>query len=369
MDAIASTPIGSSVAPPHAAHRQEPDWARLAVWLRPHMPDLQGPLTSIAIDGGQSNPTWVLSSPTGQWVLRAKPGPAHTLLPSAHAIEREFQVMSVLANTGVPVPKVRVLCEDESLLGVAFYIMDYVPGRVQRDVSLQATPSNSRADYFWAMCDALVALHKVDWREVGLQDFGRHEGYFSRLIKRWGQQYQTCVSTPSEPMRQLQQWLPAHIPCGADGALDTCICHGDFRLENLMFHPTEPRVSAILDWELATLGHPLGDLAYSCLSWHLPGGLLRGLADTDCAALQLPSQRAYVQRYCQATGRDLRDLAPHWAFYLAFNLFRLSAILQGVAHRHAQGKASSDSAEVIGRMALPVAEIGWAIASGQRAAL
>jgi aminoglycoside phosphotransferase (APT) family kinase protein len=336
----------------------------LQAWLQPRLPELEGPLTAHKVDGGQSNPTWILENGHCKWVLRAKPAPMATLMTSAHAIEREYQVLEALQTSKVPVPRVRALCEDESVIGVAFYVMDFVDGRVLRDVTLQDLPVAERAPYFHAMCDTLAALHKTDARAAGLQDFGRWDGYFSRLIRRWGQQYLASVHTPSEPMDKLMTWLPAHIPTGADTSQDTCISHGDFRLENMIFDPREARVASVLDWELSTLGHPLGDLAYNCMTWHLPPGLLRGLAGTDTDALGLPSQRSYVQRYCQATGRDFAAFEADWPFYLAFNLFRLSAILQGISKRHQQGMAASASAGEVGAMALPVAERGWALASG-----
>jgi aminoglycoside phosphotransferase (APT) family kinase protein len=336
----------------------------LQAWLQPHLPELKESLTAHKLDGGQSNPTWILESGPRKWVLRAKPAPVATLMPSAHAIEREYRVLEALQASRVPVPRVRALCEDESVIGVAFYLMDFVDGRVQRDATLQNLPAAQRAAYFHAMCDTLAALHQTDWQAVGLQDFGRWDGYFSRLIRRWGQQYLASVQSPSNAMQQLLAWLPAHIPEGADTSRETCISHGDFRLENLIFDPHEPRIAAVLDWELSTLGHPLGDLAYNCMSWHLPPGLLRGLADTDTQALGLPTQRSYVQRYCQSTGRDFATFEAQWPFYLAFNLFRLSAILQGIAQRHDKGVAASTSAQEVGAMALPVAERGWAIASG-----
>ncbi|MDO8770020.1 MAG: phosphotransferase [Burkholderiaceae bacterium] len=336
-------------------------------WLETRLDGLDGlggKLTADKVDGGQSNPTWILKYADRQWVLRAKPAPVADLMPSAHAIEREYQVLAALQNSHVSVPRVRVLCEDESVIGVAFYVMDFVEGRVLRDITLQDMPFKERKSFFWAMNDTLVALHQTDWRAAGLQDFGRHDGYFSRLIRRWGQQYHASISTTTEPMERLLVWLPKNIPTGADGSQDTCISHGDFRMENLIFHPAAPKVVAVLDWELSTLGHPLGDLAYNCLAWHLPSGILRGFADLNTQALGLPSQRDYVRRYCSSTGRDFSALEREWPFYLAFNLFRLSAILQCIAHRHQQGMAASASAEEIGRMALPVAQRGWAIASG-----
>jgi len=315
--------------------------------------------------GGQSNPSWRLRAGTQAWVLRAKPAPAAQLLPSAHAIEREYRVLHALQGTGVPVPRVHALCEDESVIGVAFYLMDFVEGRIFRDATLPEVPQPERAAYFYAANDVLAQLHRVDWRARGLQDFGRHEGYYSRLIRRWTQQYQASRPAPLEAMDHLAQWLPQHIPAGADGAALTCITHGDYRIENLMFHPTRAEVVAVLDWELATLGHPLSDLSYSTLAWHMPSGILRGYGDQDLAALGLPSEDDYVARYVQRMQMDLATVRADWPFYLAFNLFRLSAILLGIGQRERAGVASNTTARDIAAMAEPVARWGWAIAQGR----
>lgn len=270
--------------------------------------------------------------------------------------------MQALQGSCVPVPRVRVLCEDESVIGVAFYVMDFVEGRVLRDVTLKQQPPELRGAYFRAMNETLVALHQVDWKSAGLQGYGRVDSYFSRLIRRWTSQYQAHKTTGVAAMEHLAQWLPDHVPAHLDGTGQACITHGDFRLENMMFHPAQPRVQAVLDWELSTLGHPLGDLAYNCLTWHLPAGILRGLEGLNLRALQLPSQLSYVQHYCNATGRDMDRVAADWPFLVAFNLFRLGAILQGILYRQQQGLATSSTAREIGGMATTVAERGWAIA-------
>ncbi len=302
-------------------------------------------------------------------MLRAKPGPTASLLPSAHAIEREFRVLQALQGSAVPVPQARVLCEDESVIGSAFYVMDWVDGRILRDAHLPGLPVEQRAAYHQAAARVLGALHQVDWRAAGLHDFGRHGGYFGRLIHRWGTQYRASVQAPVPAMERLAAWLLEHIPAGADDEGTVCLTHGDYRLENLMFHPTEPEVVAVLDWELATLGHPLGDLAYHCLAWHLPAGVLRGLADLDRAAQGVPDEAATVARYCEATGRPLDEVLAHWPFYIACNLFRLAAILLGIEARVRGGTAAHPDAAAIARMARPVAELGWAIASGAAPAL
>ena len=338
-------------------------------WMSRYLDTTVGPLSGARIEGGQSNPTWLLRDGQQAWVLRAKPAPQAQLAPSAHAIEREYRILQALQDTPVPVPRVNGLCEDESVAGVVFYVMEYVGGRVLRDVTLATEEPTRRREYFREMNRTLVALHQIDWRGLGLQGFGREEGYFSRLIKRWTGQYRASVDVADPAMENLAQWLPGHIPEGADEAGQACITHGDFRLENLMFHPTGARVVAVLDWELATLGHPLGDLAYNCLSWHLPTGLLRGLDGVDLQALQLPTQREHLAQYCNATGRDVNRLARDWPFYIAFNLFRLGAILQGIAHREKLGLATNSSARDIGALATTVAARGWDIARGKLAAV
>ncbi|MDP2222724.1 MAG: phosphotransferase family protein [Hydrogenophaga sp.] len=348
---------------PTAAHGL--DLRALTRCLAPHVDaDLAG-LQAERISGGQSNPTWRLSSGDRAWVLRAKPGPVAGLLPSAHAIEREFRVLQALRGSPVPVPRARVLCEDESVIGAAFYVMDWVDGRILRDARLPGLPLSERAAYHQEALRVLAVLHRVDWRGAGLQDFGRHSGFFGRLIHRWGQQYRASVVEPVAAMERLAQWLPGHIPSGADGEGNTCLTHGDFRLENLMFHPERARVVAVLDWELATLGHPLSDLAYHCLAWHLPCGVLRGFGDQDRAALGIPSEREHIESYCAQTGRSVDAVLADWPFYLACNLFRLGAILLGIAARVREGTAANPDALEIARMAVPVAELGWAMAQGQ----
>ncbi len=340
----------------------------LVAWLAPRVPGVDAQLTAERMEGGQSNPSWLLHGSGQSWVLRAKPAPAAELLPSAHAIEREYRILRALADTEVPVPHVRALCEDESVIGVAFYVMDFVQGRIFRDATLPEVPVAERTAYFMEANRVLAALHRVDWRMQGLQDFGRQEGYYSRLIRRWTQQYLATRQGPVPAMEQLIQWLTQHIPAGADEALNTCITHGDYRMENLMFHPTRPEVVAVLDWELCTLGHPLSDLSYSALAWHMPAGILRGYGDQDLAVLGLPAEQDYVASYAQRMGLDTQAVLKDWPFYLAFNLFRLSAILLGIGQREREGTASNATAKDIAAMAEPVAQWGWAIAQGQTAA-
>lgn len=345
------------------------DLSALVAWLAPRVAGADSTLRAQRIGGGQSNPSWLLHSAERSWVLRAKPAPASELLPSAHAIEREYRILQALAHTNVPVPRVHALCEDESIIGVAFYVMDYVEGRIFRDATLPDVPTSQKCAYFNEANRVLSALHQVDWRDLGLQDFGRHEGYYTRLIQRWTKQYQATLQQPIPEMEQLIAWLPQHIPAGADGKDATCITHGDYRMENLIFHPERPEVVAVLDWELCTLGHPLSDLSYSTLAWHMPSGILRGFADQNLKTLGLPSEQAYVALYAEKMNLDLSRVLRDWPFYLAFNFFRLSAILQGVARREREGMASSPNAKEIGAMAAPVAQWGWAIAQGQTCGL
>lgn len=340
----------------------------LVAWLASRMPGVDGSLRAQRIDGGQSNPSWLLQGEHQSWVLRAKPAPAAELPPSAHAIEREFRILQALQHTRVPVPRARVLCEDESVIGVAFYVMDFVQGRIFRDATLPEVPAPERRAYFLEALRVLAALHQVDWRALGLHDFGRPDGACSRLIRRWTQQHLATCPAPVQAMDRLIDWLPRHLPAGADGAEATCITHGDFRMENLMFHPTRPEVVAVLDWELCTLGHPLTDLSYFALAWHMPKGLLRGFANQDLAVLGLPAERDCVTHYAACRDLDaqaVQKLRKDWPFYLACNLFRLSAILQGIGHRARAGKASSATAHDIAALATPVAEWGWAIAQDQ----
>jgi aminoglycoside phosphotransferase (APT) family kinase protein len=340
------------------------DIPALERWLTERLPGFAGPLTVEQFKGGQSNPTFKLVTPGRQYVMRAKPGPLARLLPSAHAIEREFRVMDALALSGVPVARMHVLCEDESVIGRAFYVMDFVEGRVFWEQSLPGLQPGERAAVYDEMNRVLAALHNVEVKAVGLSDFGRPGNYFGRQIKRWSQQYQASVTEPIAEMDQLIDWLPAHLPASALDDTQVAIVHGDYRLDNLIFHPHEPRVIAVLDWELSTIGHPLADFSYHCMSWHIPPGVFRGIAGLDLAALGIPAERDYVQRYCARTGRGAPDaLLADWNFYLAYNLFRLAAITQGIAKRVVDGTAASAQARATGAATRPLAELGWAFAS------
>jgi aminoglycoside phosphotransferase (APT) family kinase protein len=340
------------------------DTDALARWLSASLPGFAGPLTVEQFKGGQSNPTFKLITPGRQYVMRSKPGPLAKLLPSAHAIEREFRVMDALALSGVPVARMHVLCDDESVIGRAFYVMDFVDGRVFWEQSLPGLQHGERAAVYDEMNRVLAALHNVEVKAVGLSDFGRPGNYFGRQIKRWSQQYQASITEPIPEMDRLIAWLPDHLPASALDDTQVAIVHGDYRLDNLIFHPREPRVVAVLDWELSTIGHPLADFSYHCMSWHIQPGVFRGIAGLDLAALGIPVERDYVRRYCERTGRGEPDaLLADWNFYLAYNLFRLAAITQGIAKRVVDGTAASAQARATGAATRPLAELGWAFAS------
>jgi aminoglycoside phosphotransferase (APT) family kinase protein len=346
------------------------DVAALERHLAARLPGFAGPLAVRQFKGGQSNPTYELSTPGALYVMRSKPGPVARLLPSAHAIEREYRVMDALAGTDVPVPRMLLLCEDESVVGRAFYVMEHVAGRVLWDQSMPALAPAERAAHYDEMNRVIAALHTVDPVAVGLADYGRPGNYFERQIARWTKQYQASITQPIEAMDRLIEWLPAHVPEGARDPSEVRIVHGDYRLDNLVFHPDEPRVVAVLDWELSTLGHPLADFSYHCMSWHIPPGSFRGIGGLDLPALGIPPERAYIERYCARTGRGGTDavdrLMTDWNFYLAYNLFRIAGILQGIAKRVEDGTASSDAARQSAAGARPLAEMGWRMA--QRAA-
>jgi aminoglycoside phosphotransferase (APT) family kinase protein len=339
------------------------DAAALTAWLDANLPGFAGPLSVEMFKGCQSNPTYKLITPGQSYVMRAKPGPVARLLPSAHAVEREFAVMSGLAGTEVPVPRMYALCEDESVIGRAFYVMEFMQGRVLWDTTLPGmTPAERRAIYD-EMNRVIAALHKVRYAERGLASYGKSGNYFERQIGRWSRQYQASITTPIPEMDRLMEWLPAHIPAAARDDAHTSIVHGDYRLDNLMFHATEPRIIAVLDWELSTLGHPLADFSYHCMAWHIPHSMARGIGGVDLGKLGIPSEDEYIRRYCERTGLTTPEaLAADWNFYLAYNMFRIAAILQGIAKRVEAGTASSEQARASGAGARPMAELAWKFA-------
>ena len=330
------------------------DVDRLSDWLREHLSDFAGPLQVEMFKGGQSNPTYKLLTPQRSYVMRAKPGPVAKLLPSAHAIEREYRVMKALEGTPVPVARMLALCEDEAVIGRAFYVMEFVDGRVLWDQSLPGMTPAQRGEIYDEMNRVIAALHCVDPAAVGLADYGRPGNYFERQIARWSKQYQASITQPIEAMDRLIEWLPAHIPPRARDDRLVRIVHGDYRLDNLMFDATQPRVRAVLDWELSTLGHPLADFSYHCMAWHIPPGAFRGIGGLDLAALGIPSESDYIRRYCERTGLATPDvLAADWNFYMAYNLFRIAAIVQGIAKRVVDGTASSAQARETAKSARP----------------
>ncbi len=336
------------------------DESRLAAYLHAHMPALApGPLQVEQFKGGQSNPTFRLTAADGQrYVLRRKP--PGQLLQSAHAVDREFRVISALGGTDVPVARAHVLCEDPAVIGTAFYVMDCVDGRVLWDPALPGFAPAERAAIYAELNRVIAALHCVDPSAVGLDGYGKVGGYVERQVKRWTQQYRAAETETIASADALIDWLPRHLP--PEGP--TRIVHGDYRLDNVMLHPTEPRILAVLDWELSTLGDPLVDFAYHCMTWHMSNGpTARGLAGQDLAALGIPDENAYLQAYLQRTGQGGRQVGTgEWGYYLVFNMFRLASILQGIMARALQGNASNLQALESGRRARPLADQAWALA-------
>ena len=347
-----------AVAPEHAF-----DHGALATFMRDHVEGFSGDLTVAQFKGGQSNPTFRLSANGKHYVLRRKP--PGVLLPSAHAIDREFRVISALATTNVPVARAYALCEDTDVIGTAFYIMDCVDGRILWDPSLPGMTNVDRAAHYDELNRVIAELHRVDPAAVGLADFGKPGNYIERQVGRWTRQYRAAETETIDAADRLIEWLPKHIPAGDE----TRIVHGDFRIDNVIFDPNKARILAVLDWELSTLGHPMADFAYHCMVWHMTNGNgSRGLAGVDVAALGIPTETGYLQGYLARTGRgDVNDVAAaDWNYYLVFNMFRLVGILQGIMARALQGNASSERALEAGRRARPLAELAWALAQTVR---
>jgi len=329
-----------------------PDEGRLAAWMADAVPGFSGPMTIERIGGGQSNPTYRLLTPGARYVLRRKP--SGVLLKGAHAVDREYRLISALYPTGFPVPKPYGLCADDSVIGTMFYVMDLVDGRTFWDTAFPDVPELDRPAFFEAMNATIAALHRIDPDELGLGDYGRPGNYFGRQIGRWSQQYLADEQAGRVPaMDALVEWLPVNIPPGDEVA----IVHGDYRCDNLLFHPTEPRIVAVLDWELSTLGHPLADFAYHLMVYRMPPGFSTGLAGLDLPARNVPSETDYVAAYCRRTGRDgIADLD----FYVAFSLFRLAAIIHGIKGRLIRGTAASPQAAAAAEQLERVAELALA---------
>ena len=308
------------------------------------------------LSGGQSNPTYYVRFGDERFVLRKQP--PGKLLPSAHAVDREYRVMKALREQGVPVPEMKVYCDDRSVMGTPFYVMEFVDGRIFLDPALPDLEPAVRRSVYDEMNRTIAALHRVDVASAGLSDYGKPGNYFERQIGRWSRQYRESATETIEAMDALMDWLPSHIPAGDE----TCIVHGDYRIDNLVFDRRSEKVIAVLDWELSTLGHPLADFSYHCMAWHIPSTLWRGLGGLDLVTLGIPSEAEYVAQYCR---RSARSEIPHWDFYIAYNLFRLAAILQGIMRRAMEGNANADNAVEMGRRARPLAELGWAMAKRQ----
>lgn len=346
---------GSGAVRPGAAFNQ----AALARWMAEHVPDFAGPLRIEQFRGGQSNPTYRLITPARSYVLRRKP--PGVLLASAHAIDREYRVIAALHATGFPVPQPFGLEADPAVIGTAFYVMEHVEGRIFWDASFPDVPRAARAGYFDAMNATIARLHSLDPVTIGLGDYGRPGNYFMRQIGRWSQQYlEDEAAGRVAAMDRLVEWLPQQVPPGDELA----IVHGDFRCDNMIFAADEPRVLAVLDWELSTLGHPLGDFAYHLMMYRMPAVGVTGLAGVNLAALGIPDETAYAKAYCQRTGRDPATLLPHLDFLIAFNMFRLAAIVHGIRGRVARGTAASAHAVAMAATVEPLAERAWGIAAG-----
>jgi aminoglycoside phosphotransferase (APT) family kinase protein len=349
----------TDTVPVRETHRFEV--AALERYMARHVARFKGPVAVTQFQGGQSNPTYRLTSPGGDYVLRRKP--PGKLLPSAHAVDREYRIMTALAGTPVPVPRTYALCEDDSVIGTAFFIMEWVRGRVIADPLLPGMSPTDRGCVYDSMNEVLARLHLVDLEAVGLSDYGRPGSYFARQIHRWAAQYRASETEHIEAMEHLIAWLPEHVPAEEPPT----IVHGDFRPGNLILHPTEPRVVAVLDWELSTLGSPLADLAYNCMPYRLAPSTLGGVLGAPLAEMGLPSEEEYVAAYCRRTGRTG---IPEWEFYLAFAMFRLAAIAQGIMGRVIAGTANDINARARGERARPLAEAGWETvnrAAGSRA--
>ncbi|MEQ8347360.1 MAG: phosphotransferase [Sneathiellaceae bacterium] len=342
------------VGPVRAAHLI--DETALAAYLAGQLPDFRGPLTVSQFRGGHSNPTYLLQMPGRPLVLRKKP--AGRLLPSAHAIDREAWVMRALRDAGLAVPQIHLYCEDVSVIGTPFFVMDFVRGRVFRDPALPELEPRERGQIYDAMNAALAHLHSIPPAEAGLDGFGRAGNYFARQLDRWRRQYNASSTADIPAMARLIDWLQAHAP--EDGP--AAVVHGDYRLENMIFHEHEPRVQAVIDWELSTLGHPLADLANNCMPYYFTAPGVGGLVDNDDIATGIPAVSDYVAAYCRRTGRPGID---NWTFFVTFGLFRLAAISQGVYRRGQIGNASSERAQEFGQLARNLANQAWAMVEGR----
>lgn len=324
--------------------------AELADWMAAHVPRFRGPVRLTRLSGGQSNPTWRVDAPSGAYVLRQKP--VGKVLPSAHQVDREFRVMGALQGSAVPVPRVLALCTDEAVMGSMFFVMDHIEGRVLFDPRLPGLPPAERAGIFDAMNAAIAAIGTVDPVALGLGDYGRHGGYVARQIDRWTKQYRASETRTIAAMDDLIAWLPAHAPTAPE---EVRLVHGDFRLDNLILHPTEPRVLAVVDWELSTLGCPYADFAYNVMAWRIEPGLFRGLGGVDLSGTGIPAESDYIDLWCRRTGRER---PTNFNFYIILALFRIAAIVQGVARRALDGTASDpERGAAMGAIVEPLARL------------
>lgn len=347
MDTVAE------LVPVLPAHRFDED--ALLGYLRPRLPGLDGELQIRQFQGGQSNPTFHIKGAGHEFVLRKKP--PGKLLPRAHDVQREHRVMSALAGTEVPVPPTRLFCSDDSVIGTAFFVMDYVPGRVFADPLMPGSTTAERAAVYQDLARVLAALHRVDWRAVGLDGFGRPDGYLQRQVERWTRQWEAARVEEMPAMDCLAAWLPEHLPLDDETA---CIAHGDYRLGNVLIHPTEPRVVAVLDWELSTIGHPLADLGYACLGYHVPGGLAGHPPMAHLTGTGIPDQQTFVDSYCTHAGREVPESLD---LFVVFSMFRLASIGAGVYRRGLEGNASDPrAASAFGDRYRQLAEQAWALA-------
>ena len=337
------------------------DLTRLEPYLQRQIADYQGPLTLKRFKGGQSNPTYQLVTPGRSYVLRRKPSGA--LLPSAHAVDREYRVIKALHEAGFPVPRPFVLCENVSIIGTMFYVMEMVEGRVLWEMTLPGMPVTERAAIYDSMVSTLASLQRLDYRQLGLTDFGKPTDYFARQLSRWGKTYGISETETIPEMDRLNRWLPANVP----GDDETSLVHGDYRMDNMIMHPTEPRVVAVLDWELSTLGHPLGDFTYHLLPWLLPtlGEKISNLGGVDLLSLGIPTMDQYIARYCALTGRAE---ISHLDFYSAYTVWRLACIYQGIIKRVKEGTAASSDAPQSADLVRELAAIAWgyAVKAGAR---
>jgi aminoglycoside phosphotransferase (APT) family kinase protein len=340
-------PVGTAPVDPRRAF----EVARLEAWMHAHVFGFRGPLEVCEFRGGQSNPTYELRSPSGRYVLRRKP--PGQLLASAHAVDREYRVMTALHPTGFPVPRSYGLCEDPEVVGTAFFVMEHVEGRILWDLDLPGFAPEERRAFYESFISTLARLHQIDPAAVGLADFGRPGNYFARQITRWSKQYRASQTRDVPEVEELLAWLPAHLPADDSSA----IAHGDFSLNNLIVHPSAPRIAAVIDWELSTLGHPLADLTYHIAARGGPQSRIAGLPEAELRARGLPTDAELIEAYCAETGRSG---IPELPFYLAFHCFRSAAIMQGIAGRVRDGTAKGVGAAEYGELVVPLARRGLA---------